>query len=312
MQQDLDARLVFVVAPAFEVVDAQDRLGIGEQVALRQEIADLTANKRGAAEPAADIDGEAELALPVAHDLQADVVGLDDGAVVRRAVDGDLELARQERELRVQRRPLPQYLGEGARIGELVGRHAGVMVGGDVADAVSRSLDRVHLDAGEFGEDVGHVLQRRPVELQVLTRGEMAVAAVVLARDVGELAHLAGVQRAVGHGDAQHVGVQLQIEAVHQPMRSKLVLGQFAGQPPVDLIAELIDPRGDERRVEFVIAIHAASPSARARRRSAQSPQPACRGHGARSGLWRGSPRAAPLARNGRCATRPRSHRGRR
>ena len=62
---------------------------------------------------AADIDGEAELARVVAHDLQADVVRLDDGAVVRRAVDGDFELARQEREFGMQRRPLADGGGRG-------------------------------------------------------------------------------------------------------------------------------------------------------------------------------------------------------
>ena len=127
----------------------------------------------------------------------------------------------------------------GARIGDLVGGDAGEMVGGDVADAIARGLDRVHLDAGELGENVGRVLQRRPVELEVLPRGEMAVAAIVLARDFGELAHLARVQRAVGHGDAQHVGMELQIEAVHQPMRPELLLGQFAGEAARHLVAEL-------------------------------------------------------------------------
>ena len=38
--QDLDARLVDVVAPAVAVVDAQDRLEVGQQVGLRQELAD--------------------------------------------------------------------------------------------------------------------------------------------------------------------------------------------------------------------------------------------------------------------------------
>ena len=191
VQQDLDARLELVVAPAFEIVDAQDRLDIAEQVALGQELAHLAADERRAPEAAADIDGKAELARVVAHDLKADVVRLDHRAVVRRAVDRDLELARQERELRMERRPLPQDLGVGARIGDLVVGDAGEMVGGDVADAVAGGLDRVHLDAGELGENVGRVLQRRPVELDVLPRGEMAVAAVVAARDVGELAHLA-------------------------------------------------------------------------------------------------------------------------
>ncbi len=170
----------------------------------------------------------------------------------------------------------------------------------------------MHVDAGELGEDVGRVLQRRPVELEVLARGEMAVAAVVLARDFGELAHLARIQRAVGHGDAQHVGVQLQIEPVHQPVRPELLLGQFAGEAARDLVAELLDARRNESGVEFVIAIHAASPRARAGRRSAPAPAPACRDRGAPSARRRGSPRARPLARNGRCAARPRRHRGRR
>ena len=114
----------------------------------------------------------------------------------------------------------------------------------------------MHLDAGELGQDVGRVLQRRPVVLQVLPRGEMAVAAIVFARDVGELAQLLRIQRAVGHGDAQHVGVQLQIEAVHQPVRPELLLGQFAREAARDLVAELLDARGDESVVEFVVAIH--------------------------------------------------------
>ena len=67
----------------------------------------------------------------------------------------------------------------------------------------------------------------------------MAVALVVFARDVAEHAQLPRVQRAVGDGDAQHVGVKLQVDAVHQPERTELVLGDFAGQPPVDLVAEL-------------------------------------------------------------------------
>ena len=77
MHQDLDARLVLVVAPTFEIVDAQDRLDIAEQVALGQEFAHLAADERRAPEAAADIDLEAEFARGVANDLQADVVRLD-------------------------------------------------------------------------------------------------------------------------------------------------------------------------------------------------------------------------------------------
>jgi hypothetical protein len=45
---------------------------------------------------------------------------------------------------------------------------------------------------------------------------------------MGELAHLPAVERAIGDGDAQHVGVKLQVDAVHQPQRLELVLGDLA------------------------------------------------------------------------------------
>ena len=95
------------------------------------------------------------------------------------------------------------------------------------------------------------------MELDVLPRGEMAVAAVVAPRDMRELAHLVGRQRAVGNGDPQHVGVQLQIDAVHQPQRLELVLGQLAGEPARDLTAEFGDALRQQGSVEVVVEVHA-------------------------------------------------------
>ena len=98
----------------------------------------------------------------------------------------------------------------------------------------------------------------------------MAVAAVVLARDLGELAHLARAQRAVGDGDPQHVGMELQIEPVHQPVRPELLLGQLAGEAARDLVAELLDARVDEGLIEVVIMIHGRPPpTGRGRERGA-------------------------------------------
>ena len=64
-------------------------------------------------------------------------MGLDHRAVVRRAVDGDLEFARQEREFRMERRPLPEDLRVRARVGDFVVRDAGVVVRRDVANAIA-------------------------------------------------------------------------------------------------------------------------------------------------------------------------------
>ena len=169
----------------------------------------------------------------------------------------DLEFARQKREFGMHGQMLAQHLGPDARILDLVGGDAGPLVGGDIAHAIAAGLHAVQADAGEIGHGVGQLLEFDPVELDVLPRGEMAEIAVVAPRHVRQHAHLRGRQRAVGNGDAQHVGVQLQIDSVHQPQRPEFVLGQFAGQPAPDLIAKLGDALSHQRAVEFVVEIHA-------------------------------------------------------
>ena len=86
------------------------------------------------------------------------------------------------------------------------------------------------------------------------------VAAVVDPGDVGELAQLPRGERAVGDGDAQHVGVELQVDAVHQPQRLELVLGELARQPAADLVAELGHALAHELGVELVVAVHVRRP----------------------------------------------------
>ncbi len=56
MDEDLDPRLVLVVAATVAVVNAQTRLGIGNQLIERNEIADHRRDHRGAAHPATDIE----------------------------------------------------------------------------------------------------------------------------------------------------------------------------------------------------------------------------------------------------------------
>ena len=164
----------------------------------------------------------------------------------------------------MQGRPLPDDLGIDARVRDLVGGDAGVLVGGGVAQAVAARLDRVHLDLGELGQDIGHLLETHPMELDVLARGEMAVAPVIDPRDAGELPELPRGEHAIGNGDAQHVGVELQIEPVHEPERPELLLAELAGEPPRHLVAELGDALVDEALVEFVVAVHGSGDLPRA------------------------------------------------
>jgi hypothetical protein len=259
MNRDLDPGLVLVVPAAEQVVDRDDGLEIGQEVGLGQEVADHLAQHRGPAEAAADKYAEPGFAAP-RHDLQADVMGADHGAIGLGPGHGDLELAAKELELGVVGGPLADELGVRPGIGHLVRRRAREMVGGHVADRVAAGLDRVQPDLGQCVQHVGHVAEPGPVELDVLAGGEVAVTLVPALGDHRELPHLCSVQRAIGDRDAQHVGVKLQVEAVHQAERLELLLGQRAGEAAFDLRAELGVARGEKGRVEVGVVIHRSGP----------------------------------------------------
>ncbi|MPN04519.1 hypothetical protein SDC9_151760 [bioreactor metagenome] len=190
---------------------------------------------------------------------------LNDGTVIGRTVDCNLEFARQIGEFRVESAPLPHDLAPRTRVDLLVASDAGEGVGGDVTDAVARGLDGVHLHRGQLGQDFGHVFELGPVELQILARREVTVTAIIGACDVGEHAHLLGAQVAVGHGDAQHRRMALDVEAVLQAQWAEFVLAQFAGEIAARLVAELGDPFIHDPLIVFVVLVHRFSLSASGR-----------------------------------------------
>ena len=114
----------------------------------------------------------------------------------------------------------------------------------------------MHLDPGQRRQHIRHVLDLRPVELQVVARREVAVAAVVPAAQLREAAQLRGREHAVGHGDAEHRRMALHVEAVLQAQRTEFVIGEFAGLPARDLVAELGDALVNECLVVLVVAVH--------------------------------------------------------
>ncbi len=157
---------------------------------MGQEITDDLRHDRRATLTAAHMHLEPDLAGVVLHQAQADIVHADGGAVLRGARDRDLELARQPGEFGVRGGPLPDQLAPGARIGDLVRRSARERVGRGVADGVARSLDGVHLHARQMIKHVWNIHQRRPVVLDVLACGEMAVTAIIRTRHIGERTQL--------------------------------------------------------------------------------------------------------------------------
>src|SRR5262249_17342502 len=100
-----------------------------------------------------------------------------------------------------------------------------------------------------------------PVELDVLTRGEMAIPAVVLACNVREFAQLPGRKHPIRDGHAKHWGVALNIEAIAQPERAKLIVCQLACQKTASLIAKLGYPLVDHPLIYFIVYVHRVTAS---------------------------------------------------
>ena len=111
-------------------------------------------------------------------------------------------------------------------------------------------------DLGKMLQRVGNLGELDPVVLDVLPRGEMTIAAIVLTRDMSQCTELLRRQGAVRNRDPQHVSVELQVDAVHQPERLEFVFRQFTGEPARDLIAKLRNTFVDDGPVEFVVSVH--------------------------------------------------------
>src|SRR5262249_49084417 len=85
---------------------------------------------------------------------------------------------------------------------------------------------------------------------------EVAVAAVVLARDVGEHPKLRRGKQAVGNGHAKHRRMALDVQAVAKAKGAELVFRELSGEEALRLVAELRDAFGDEGVVVVVVAVH--------------------------------------------------------
>ena len=85
----------------------------------------------------------------------------------------------------------------------------------------------MHFNCGKISQNIWRIFQLKPIELQILTGREVAIATVVFARDVRKHAHLRRRHQAIGHGDTQHISMNLHIKSVLQSQRTKLIFGQL-------------------------------------------------------------------------------------
>ena len=96
---------------------------------------------------------------------------------------------------------------------DLVDRRAGIVVGGHVADAVARGLDRVHLHLRQIGQDVRHANFGMTGENMPIERGvagfQLVVQLLAQAGPVGD-AFPQG-PRDVGRAGAEQRGVEVDV-----------------------------------------------------------------------------------------------------
>ena len=108
-------------------------------------------------------------------------------------------------------RPLPQQLSNWTGICNLIGGRTGEMIDGDIANGVAAGLNGMHLNLGQSLQNIWHIFELRPVELNVLAGGEMTVALVPTLGNHCQLCHLKAVERTIRDSHAQHISMQLQI-----------------------------------------------------------------------------------------------------
>ena len=137
MNGNLDARFVLIIAPPQSVINRQHRFHIGQKVPNGQELAHQMANHRRPAKATADKHLKPCLTRCIARHAQANVMGGGDGAVIGRACDGNLELARQELEFGMVRGPLAQQFGIGAGVFNLIRRSTCEMIRRHIAHAIA-------------------------------------------------------------------------------------------------------------------------------------------------------------------------------
>ncbi|CAB3774137.1 hypothetical protein LMG29542_07606 [Paraburkholderia humisilvae] len=114
----------------------------------------------------------------------------------------------------------------------------------------------MHLHRRELAQDFRRFLEFDPVELDVGARRKVPVAAVMLARDGREHAHLVAAQVAVRNRDPMHIRMALHVQTVLQAQRTELFFAQFARQPAANLIGVLRDAFIDDGLVVLIVLIH--------------------------------------------------------
>ena len=183
----------------------------------------------------------------MANGRHPDVVDLRIRAPGAAAGDRDLVLARQVVEVRIAVQHPRGGLHERRGVHQLVGVHAGDRAPRDVARHVAARAHRREPGSREVLQEIGQVLDRHPVELEVLADGDVGHAACAALREARDRPELVGEELAVRDADPHHeVGYGLALAALAADGADAVALR--VGAPPAEV---RVEPRRGDRLIPF-------------------------------------------------------------
>ena len=193
---------------AIAVIDEHAHHRIGDQRRIRgpdddagvaREAAVARKSAEAKTEPDAGLKSEAVVHL---HRLEADVVGILQHGNYARAVEADIELARQAVERAVVENMEVPFARIRPRVDQLLRIDTGGRRAGDVADIVGAGAARAQTEILHRLDHGDGILRFDFADLDIRARRDMRVAAAVSLGEVGESRKLRGLQNAVRQSQA--------------------------------------------------------------------------------------------------------------
>src|SRR5699024_8773319 len=102
------------------------------------------------------------------------------GLIMGGTTNGNLELAGQEREFWMESGPLTDDFTPGTAVLDFIWCNAGKLVSGRVTDTVTTGLNGMQIDLGQLFQNVRYLLKLGPVNLDILPRGKVAIAFIII------------------------------------------------------------------------------------------------------------------------------------
>ena len=135
---------------------------------------------------------------------QGDVVDFGVGAPLGAAGDGDFELAGEIVKVRIAGEFFIERKDDGGDIRDFVGIDASEGASSDVARDITAGASGGQANGVQTFENIGNGFDRNPMELNVLTDGNVGEAVAIFGGKISDGANLIAVEEAIGNANANH------------------------------------------------------------------------------------------------------------